>query len=211
MDGQATGSFQDWLNQLPTEESLAPAWRKGYGDQHRAEAQKVPAMWLSYARQGEPLINQGYAAQRRSTIAGAGNARREFERSLLNAYQSSGVSPLYARSNLAQSMPQLGYQTEQQLGGIESQRLEDIFGFRTGIQNALAQGYGAERQFAEMLSQAYKARRSTREAQQFAQQMALTSAGFTLGGSYVLGRTGSEGEGGNSGGSGLGGVISAFL
>jgi hypothetical protein len=201
-----SGSFQDWLSALPTAESLAPAFRKGYGETHRQEAQVVPAMWLAYAKQGEPLINQSAQAQRRSTISGAGNARRELERNLLNAYQGQGVSQLYARKGLAETMPQLGYQTEQQLGGIESQRLENVFGFRSGIQNALAQGYTGERLFAEQLNQAYKGRRDARHAGQFGERMALAQFLTSISAMFANPGGGGMSGGGYGGGGGGGGA-----
>lgn len=167
----ATGSFQDWLGSLPSPGELTPGARKGYSEQSRMEASRVPAMWLQFARQGEPLINQAAQARRGATISGAGNARRELERNLLNAYQSAGVNPLFARANLAQSLPQVGYQTEQQLGEIEAGRLDDTLGFRSGIQNALAEGFTNERLLAHQLELASKARRDARHAGKAAERL----------------------------------------
>lgn len=215
--GQASGSFQDWLGSLPSAQSLTPGIRKGYDALRQGEGQVVPAMWLEFARQGEPLINQQAQAQRRGVIAGSGNARRELERSLLNAYQGAGVNSLYARRGLAETLPQAGYQAEQQLAGIEANRLEDIFNFRGGIQNALAQGYSNERQFAEELYLASKARKQARDSAKDAQKWALGGALFSAGGTALLGANTQQFSGEpqqqsqQQSSGGLGGLFAAFL
>lgn len=144
---------------------------------------RTPAIWAAFAPQGERLINEGYSAQKRA-LAGS---RRDFERELLNVYQSSGLDQLFARRQLAESKPQL----QQQFGALEAGRLGEILDFRQGITGAFAESNTAERQLDIMAYNAAKARSAARSGARSASRASLIGSGLSalgsLGGGYLSG------------------------
>ena len=164
--GGGGGGFSDWLRSLPTPQQLSPTstFLTGRRGETGIGPNQVPAMWLNFAPYAANLINQGALAQRKSATAGSVNQRREFERSLLSSYQSQGLDPVFAQRQLAGARPQAGYQLQQQLGGIESGRLEDLFNLAGGVQNALAQSYAGDRQLNLEAYLASRARKASRGA-----------------------------------------------
>lgn len=183
-----SGGFASWLQGLPSAQQLSPT--STYVTGRRGETgvgpNMAPAMWLQFAPHAASLINQAAQAHRGAATAGAANSRREFERNLLNSYQSQGVDPMFARRQLAEGRPQVGQQLQQQLGGIEANRLQETLGLQSGIQNALVQSYQGERQLSLEMFLASKARKAARQAGQNAMGMqglgmALNFAGQAMG------------------------------
>jgi len=189
----AGNDFSSWLQGIGdsnfSQAYTAQRGEEGYlrGTPQGLGASQVPAMWKAFAPFGESLINKEHLARYRGQATGLASGRREFERGLLNAYQSAGANPLMARAQLAESAPQLGEQLSALRGQNEAARLEDIFGFSTALQNAFAQNYDQER---NMLLQAHLAslgRKSGREgakSQMWGQLggAALGAAGMAFGG-----------------------------
>lgn len=177
-------NFQNWLSSLPTPGELAPTYtakrgEPGYirGVPSSIGQNKVPGIWTAFAPYGKSLIDQGALARLSGTTAGIAGGRHEFERSLLDAYRSAGVDPLFARRQLAESRPQVGAQIRAARGDILAQRADDTFNLETGITNALTQSYIQERNLGLELYLASMGRKDLRDAGKSAQRNSLLGLG----------------------------------
>jgi len=194
------GGFSDWLSSLPSANdlNLSQSWGakrgsqgyiRGYGgaDMAGIGPSKVPAMWQAFAPQAQAMLNQMAGSRRRTALAGSSNARREFERNLYSTFQNQGIDQAFAQRMAARERPQFGYGLQQELGGIETQRLGDSLNLMQAMQNALTQAYSGERDTALQMMLASKNRMASREAAKSAQWAqlggaALGAAGMALGG-----------------------------
>lgn len=201
------GGFSEWLSSLPSAQQLSPTgtYITGRRGETGVGPNQVPAMWLQFAPHAASLINQAAIARRGAATAGAANSRREFERALLSGYQSQGVNPMFARRQLAESAPQVGYQLQQQLGGIEADRLQQTLQLQTGVQNALAQSYAGERQMSFEAYLASRARKAARQGAKSAMTSQLLGAGLGAAATIFGGPAGAALFG--AGQSGLGGGL----
>jgi hypothetical protein len=172
-----------YLASLPQPRDIG-SYTSGVG---KIGANPIPLLWRQFAQQGESLINREYLSRLRAGAEGLSEGRRRYERDLMDAFSSGGLSPTLARAFTAETGNVLGEQVAGLQGGLEAERFSDLFGLSSGITNALAQAYGTERGAMLQLYGSAKAREAAREGAKSAQLSSLlgaglTAAGFALGG-----------------------------
>lgn len=138
-----SGAFNDWLQSLPNAQQLAPLTP----EQRKAGLSPniVPAMWLNFAPYAQDILKRSADEQIRTAGLQANTSRSEFERTLLNAYQSAGLDPIVAQTRFAETNPQFANSLQSYVGGIRGQQPTNELALATGLQNALVDSYYTNR------------------------------------------------------------------